>query len=100
MKTIGMSIVVVLIALSVYAETEEVRLAQYIAGIGLLKHALQIDIQTKQAKYARLEIITGITTASAASMIDKYKSNPAEWSRLQQKIRDLLEPDAVSGIKE
>jgi hypothetical protein len=66
-------------------------LAQFIAGIEILRAAPDLDERGRAKKYVQLVEITGIDAETAARMIRRYRNRPDDWGKVLSRVRELLD---------
>jgi hypothetical protein len=69
----------------------DLHLAQFLAGAQLIKSASWLSKAEIAHYYVSLARITGISAPEACSRIDRFRSDPEGWNRIQQKMREILE---------
>lgn len=66
-------------------------LAQYVAGLEMIKQAHGIDTQQRARLYRELEEITGISADRAIALLRKHNHRPEMWQKIQQSVVAILE---------
>jgi hypothetical protein len=74
------------------AASREERLATFLAGCEVIHHSALASPDRKAAALQWLIGHTGITPASARSMLDEYRGKPQELRRLLEAVRTAMLP--------
>jgi hypothetical protein len=64
--------------------------AEFFSGVFLLQSTTALTAEQKAVKYLELQMMTGITGASAKALLAAYRDKPEEWQRLSGSINTLL----------
>jgi hypothetical protein len=96
-RVIIMGMVIIGGAISAFPSVSKDKEAEFFSGVLLLQSATALSAGQKSEKYRELQIMTGITSARAKSLLSAFRDDPEEWQRLCTMIIQLLSKSEFSS---